>query len=57
MAVNVYAIGLYVDAAAAKSATATDAASAAKALNKGTYTKALKIIMARSVNADKVGRY
>jgi len=41
--------------AAAKAAAAADEASAAKALKDGAYTKALKIIMARSVGAQKIG--
>lgn len=55
VAVNVYAIGLYVDADAAKSASVSDVASAATALKSGSYTKALKIIMARTVGAEKIG--
>ena len=55
VAVNVYAVGLYVDAGAAKAGAVTDEASAAAALKTGSYTKALKIIMARSVDAQKVG--
>jgi len=55
VAVNVYAIGLYVDAAAAKSASVSDSASAAKTLKEASYTKALKIIMARGVASQKIG--
>jgi hypothetical protein len=55
VAVNVYAVGLYVDPSPAKAAAPADAAAAAKALASGSYTKALKIIMARTVGAQKIG--
>jgi hypothetical protein len=57
VAVNVYAIGLYVDAAAAKMAgvTVIDDETAAYALSKGTFTKSLRLVMARSVGGEKIG--
>lgn len=57
VAVNVYAIGLYVDSAAAKrQATGIkDAAAVGPAILDGTYTKALRLVMARTVTADKIG--
>ena len=59
VAVNVYAVGLYVDADAAKgdapAILRSGAQAAARALQQGEYTKALKIIMARSVASDNIG--
>ncbi len=50
VAVNVYAIGLYVDAGAAKAAGGgiTDANSAAQVLKAGTFPKTLRLVMART---------
>ena len=50
VAVNVYAIGLYVDESGAKkqAGSVSDAASAGSALRDGAYTKALRLVMART---------
>ncbi|EKX49882.1 hypothetical protein GUITHDRAFT_161963, partial [Guillardia theta CCMP2712] len=55
VAVNVYAVGMYVDSDAAKAAAPKDEKSANKALLEGSYPKALKIVMARTVGAEKIG--
>jgi hypothetical protein len=50
VAVNVYAIGLYVDASAAKAAGSgvTDTQSAAQVLKSGSFSKTLRLVMART---------
>lgn len=50
VAVNVYAIGLYIDANAAKAAAASvsDAKSAANVLKEGNFPKSLRLVMART---------
>uniref|UniRef100_A0A7S0M1E9 Chalcone isomerase domain-containing protein n=1 Tax=Cryptomonas curvata TaxID=233186 RepID=A0A7S0M1E9_9CRYP len=53
LAVNVYAIGLYVDSELAK--TAGPGADAAETLITGAFPKALRLVMARAVSADKIG--
>jgi hypothetical protein len=57
VAVNVYAIGLYVDGGAAKSAGAgvTDANSAAQVLKTGTFSKTLRLVMARTGKCTRDG--
>mmetsp|Transcript_24262 Transcript_24262/g.48611 ORF Transcript_24262/g.48611 Transcript_24262/m.48611 type:complete len:231 (-) Transcript_24262:141-833(-) len=55
IAVNVYAVGLYVDEAAAKATAAKTPDAAQKLLVDSTFTKALKIVMARSVSSQKIG--
>mmetsp|Transcript_33337 Transcript_33337/g.84208 ORF Transcript_33337/g.84208 Transcript_33337/m.84208 type:complete len:244 (+) Transcript_33337:78-809(+) len=57
VAVNVYAIGMYVDQGPASAAGkgVSGEAAAAKALSDGSFTKSLRLVMARSVNAEKIG--